>query len=208
MLRWQTRWVVGTETYTCLTLKCKYWHFRIFEISSYVHGSFILFRPTSDYFQTMYPGFWFCESDLVNGSNFGSQSDWNLNTSERKYGNHRKSKESECIEILKSYQYEIEAIYDQDNEKSRKMYKCKHGDWDRSFTIIWNLLDHVRMHNGVKPHICTTCGKRFTQMGNFRKHMRTHEDSDINKRKKHQCSTWGRRYTEKYNLKVRNSGEL
>jgi uncharacterized Zn-finger protein len=85
------------------------------------------------------------------------------------------------------------------------MYKCKHEDCDRSFTIIWNLLDHVRMHKGVKPHLCTMCGKRFTQMGNFRKHMRTHEDTDINKRKKHQCSTCGRRYTEKYNLKVRIS---
>lgn len=38
--------------------------------------------------------------------------------------------------------------------------------------------------------------------------MRTHEDTDINKRKKHQCSTCGRRYTEKYNLKVRISGTL
>lgn len=92
---------------------------------------------------------------------------------------------------------------DEDSDgKKHKMYCCRFGDCDRSFTIVWNLLDHVRMHKGVKPHECPACGKCFTQMGNFRKHMRTHADPDINKRKKHQCAVCGRKYTEKYNLKV------
>lgn len=146
-----------------------------------------------------------CTCDIpFNGFGYGQEFETE-NFSAQKSGKRSKlSKESECIEMLKDYKYEVEFSTDEDTGKQRKMYKCKHTKCEKSFTIIWNLLDHVRMHKGIKPHQCHTCGKRFTQMGNFRKHLRTHEDSDINKRKKHQCSICGRKYTEKYNLKVRS----
>lgn len=117
-------------------------------------------------------------------------------------GQHRGAKEAEWIELLKAYEHEIIVTEDPVTQKERRLFICRFENWDKSFSIIWNLLDHVRMHRGVKPHCWDLWGKSFTQMGNFRKHMRTHEDENINNRKKYEWSLWGRRYTEKYNLKV------
>ena len=120
----------------------------------------------------------------------------------------RGSKEAECMEMLKSYEHEINVIEDPITRKERRLFICKYENCNKSFTIIWNLLDHVRMHRGVRPHNWEIWGKWFTQMGNFRKHMRTHEDDDINNRKRFQWSSCGRKYTEKYNLKVKDENGI
>lgn len=160
------------------------------------------FQPMFNDLIAMFPNTCLCDVTSNEWNETFKSFEKSRHTHTGKIGKNRQSKEHECIEILKEYKYEIETSNEDETGKERKMYKCKHAGCYKSFTIIWNLLDHVRMHKGVKPHECEVCHKRFTQMGNFRKHMRTHEDPDINKRKKHQCRICGRRYTEKYNLKV------
>lgn len=112
------------------------------------------------------------------------------------------SKRLQLYEDLKGYNYEMTERRDPRNFKLRKIYTCKENDCNREFTIVWNLLDHLRMHKGVKPYKWQDCGKRFTQMGNYKKHLRTHTGRNINDRKVYRCEVCLRSYTERYNLRV------
>eukprot|EP00345_Euplotes_harpa_P015584 CAMPEP_0168343028 /NCGR_PEP_ID=MMETSP0213-20121227/15794_1 /TAXON_ID=151035 /ORGANISM="Euplotes harpa, Strain FSP1.4" /LENGTH=164 /DNA_ID=CAMNT_0008350135 /DNA_START=241 /DNA_END=736 /DNA_ORIENTATION=+ len=80
-------------------------------------------------------------------------------------------------------------------------YVCKYGDCGKTFTKTWNMLDHVRMHEGIKPFVCNECGKSFTQKGNLKKHtFIQHSAKSLGERKMFQCSYCPKSYTERYNL--------
>ena len=111
-------------------------------------------------------------------------------------------KEELYLKLLIGYKYEIVSYYDNDKEKEITFYKCKYEDCDKQLLKPWNLLDHVRMHEGVKPYLCQWWGKRFTQKGNLKKHARQHVNPDVNDRKRYSCRFCGKGYTERYNLKV------
>ncbi|CAI2370245.1 unnamed protein product [Moneuplotes crassus] len=77
---------------------------------------------------------------------------------------------------LKCYEYEVQ----QDEPNSTSIKGCKFvckfkGSCNKKFDRPWNLLDHCRMHKGVKPFGCYICGKKFTQKGNRNKHMNRHK---------------------------------
>jgi hypothetical protein len=93
-------------------------------------------------------------------NNISSDSNDSDNTKQSKNKPQSKSsKEDECIEILKDYSYEIDEYTHPTSGKQKKNYICTHGGCKRAFSIIWNLLDHARMHKGIKPHQCDQCGK-------------------------------------------------
>lgn len=98
--------------------------------------------------------------------------------------------------------YEVLKSYDWEKEKEILMYKWKYEGCSKILPKPWNLLDHVRMHYGIKPYICEYCGNGFTQKGNLKKHMRQHVNPDVGDRKRHSCRFCGKGYTERYNLKV------
>ncbi|CAI2387810.1 unnamed protein product [Moneuplotes crassus] len=80
------------------------------------------------------------------------------------------------------------------------VYICKYDNCNREFTKIWNLVDHVRMHEGIRPYKCSFCSKAFTQKGNLKKHSKQHQHKSIEERRQFQCQVCKKRYTEKYNL--------
>lgn len=98
--------------------------------------------------------------------------------------------------------YTIVKNYDKINEKSERLYRCWVNDCNKILQKPWNLLDHVRMHFGIKPFQCNYWGKCFTQRGNLRKHTKQHLMPDVNQRKKYQWKHCDKSYTERYNLKV------
>ena len=114
------------------------------------------------------------------------------------------SKEKIYEQLLKPFRQEKVKLWDAAQKRFRVSYICKYEGCDKEFTKTWNLLDHVRMHEGIKPFTCNLCSKTFTQKGNLKKHyIVQHSSESLEERKKFRCEVWGKGYTERYNLVVR-----
>lgn len=112
------------------------------------------------------------------------------------------SKNDKNLVMLKDYEYITENRGVDEQGKPVIAYICKHKNCNKEFNRTWNILDHARMHKGVKPFSCDHCSKRFTQKGNLKKHVKTHLLPDVESRKRYQCEFCESSYTERYNYKV------
>lgn len=114
------------------------------------------------------------------------------------------SKSTMYRELLQPYRHRVINLYDEQSGRlTKQVYKCGYENWDKQFNKTWNLVDHLRMHEGIKPYRCHLCEKLFTQKGNLQKHMKQHMITDVNERKRYICDRCGKGYTERYNLAVR-----
>ena len=108
------------------------------------------------------------------------------------------------LKHLENFPYDYEYQKNSANGKLVIVYICKFDGWGKEFLRTWNLLDHVRMHQGVKPHTCPHCSKTFTQKGNLRKHVYRHNNPNLQSRRRYKCKFCKSRFTERYNYKVRS----
>ncbi|CAI2359045.1 unnamed protein product [Moneuplotes crassus] len=104
--------------------------------------------------------------------------------------------------LLKPFKHETKVMTTPVTGKETFVYICKYDGCDKEYTKVWNLLDHVRMHEGIKPFKCSVCSKSFTQKGNLKKHMKQHEFTTLSARRKFKCRVCNKKYTEMYNLKA------
>lgn len=95
------------------------------------------------------------------------------------------SKSDMNLELLKEYEYETKTRIEAGDDKPTIVYVCKYKNCSKEFTRTWNILDHARMHKGIKPYQCDFCSKGFTQKGNLRKHMKTHLLPEVEQRKRY-----------------------
>ena len=136
------------------------------------------------------------------GNNFEHNQAYDLNGDPSNFDLYYGNKEEMYLRQLVGYKYETVTYYDVSREREITEYKCGYEECGKMLQKPWNLLDHVRMHEGVKPYLCQWCGKGFTQKGNLKKHARQHVNPDVNDRKRYSCRFCGKGYTERYNLKV------
>ena len=117
-----------------------------------------------------------------------------------KKSNIKKSREN--MQVLRNYKCTVEQ---RKNIRGgiTTVYTCKYDGCNKEFTRTWSILDHVRMHEGIRPYTCPYCSRSYTQKGNMIKHMRRHTEPDIDNRRLYVWEFCHHGYTEKYNLKVR-----
>lgn len=72
------------------------------------------------------------------------------------------SKNDINLQLLKQFEYGTEARITPSG-RTQTIYICKHDGCGKEFLRTCNLLDHMRMHSGIKPNVCEYCGKGFTQ---------------------------------------------
>jgi hypothetical protein len=105
-------------------------------------------------------------------------------------------------EMLKPFKYEKVVEIDDVHHKQKVSYIWKYNGWNKRYTKTWNLLDHVRMHEGIRPFQCKLWPKSFTQKGNLKKHQIQHSLPTLKDRKRFRCPVCSKGYTERYNLEV------
>ena len=79
------------------------------------------------------------------------------------------------FEILKLQTYEKHYKVKRINPKTMRNHHvmiCKYKRCGAIFNKISNLVDHLNVHDKVKPYTCKTCHRSFVQFGNLRRHMR------------------------------------
>lgn len=89
--------------------------------------------------------------------------------------------------LLEGYPYLYKSTKNMKTGKPQAIFVCKYDECNLEFTRAWNLLNHLRMHEGEKPYVCRMCSKSFTQKGNLKKHIKTHLFSKTFSRRKYGC---------------------
>jgi uncharacterized Zn-finger protein len=116
--------------------------------------------------------------------------------------NKQLSKSEINLLILQNYEYEAVEKKNPITGHPYTVFRCIYKNCLKEMETTWNMLDHARMHKGVKPYACPYCSKRFTQKGNMRKHAKLHLTPHVDARRKYKCEHCGGGFTEKYNLMV------
>lgn len=96
------------------------------------------------------------------------------------------SKNDINLQLLKGFKYETDTRRTPTG-RPQTVYICGHEDCRKEFLRTCNLLDHMRMHEGIKPNNCEYCGKGFTQKSNLRKHLKVHLAPELQDRKRYTC---------------------
>ncbi|CAI2366042.1 unnamed protein product [Moneuplotes crassus] len=109
------------------------------------------------------------------------------------------TKDSMYKELLRPYRHKVVSVGDIVSGSFKQVYQCGYSNCTKQFSKTWNLVDHLRMHEGIKPYKCHICYKLFTQKGNLQKHLKQHVITDVEQRKKFRCDYCGKGYTERYN---------
>eukprot|EP00344_Euplotes_crassus_P012190 CAMPEP_0197004224 /NCGR_PEP_ID=MMETSP1380-20130617/20725_1 /TAXON_ID=5936 /ORGANISM="Euplotes crassus, Strain CT5" /LENGTH=259 /DNA_ID=CAMNT_0042422953 /DNA_START=15 /DNA_END=794 /DNA_ORIENTATION=+ len=111
-------------------------------------------------------------------------------------------KDEKYFHLLKPYQYQRMQHGDNLVQKVTYTYICKYDGCNKTFAKACNFLDHVRMHEGIKPYKCNRCSKEFVQKCNLKKHFKRHLSATLEERKVYKCTICQKGFTERYNLKT------
>lgn len=65
----------------------------------------------------------------------------------------------------------------------QQVYECP--DCKSTFKHTCNYIRHRKIHEGIKPHICSECGKGFFRNEHLRKHLETHKRQTFRDFEKH-----------------------
>jgi hypothetical protein len=55
-------------------------------------------------------------------------------------------------ELLQPYKHKIFNYFDPVTSLTKQVYQCGYGECNKKFNKTWNLVDHLRMHEGIKPY--------------------------------------------------------
>lgn len=103
--------------------------------------------------------------------------------------------------LLEPFKYELITSSSRSSSKAKHSFLCKYDGCMKIFTKACNFLDHVRMHEEVRPYECLKCDVAFVQRCNLVKHKKLHCEDSLRERR-FKCSLCDKSFTEKYSLRV------
>jgi hypothetical protein len=103
--------------------------------------------------------------------------------------------------LLAPFKYEQTIVSCKGSLKLSNSFHCKYDGCQKIFNKACNFLDHVRMHEEVKPYECLRCDVAFVQHCNLIKHKKLHCEDSI-RDKRFRCNLCVKSFTDKYSLKV------
>ena len=85
--------------------------------------------------------------------------------------------------------YYKKKVLNEETQRLNTVLICGEPACRREFNKKCNLIDHLRIHSGLKPHMCPICRKGFKQRAQLYKHKTTHlsgadDDTDLVLKKK------------------------
>ncbi|KAL4217168.1 hypothetical protein ACF0H5_023622 [Mactra antiquata] len=89
-------------------------------------------------------------------------------------------------------------LHEQELQGGEPVYKYICRVCNQTFFHVEHLTKHVKKQHIVKKYQCTECDRSFHDAGNYRQHMRVHDDNDI----PYECDVCNRRFRHKCTLKV------
>ena len=101
-----------------------------------------------------------------------------------------------CNKDFKLQKYLDDHLVEVHQSGGGNLFRCTWPSCDKVFTRQRSLRTHLKVHNDVRPHVCTVCSKRFRTKRNLQNHTNWH-----NGVKPHQCEICGHRSLTKGNLK-------
>ena len=110
-------------------------------------------------------------------------------------------KDDMYVQLLLPFKYERVISATKTHYKGKIEYICKYENCEKSFMKACNFLDHVRMHEEVKPYEWVKCDVAFVQSCNLIKHKKLHCEDSLRQKRFH-CLVWEKSFTDKYSLKV------
>ncbi|XP_069509267.1 zinc finger protein 583-like isoform X2 [Ambystoma mexicanum] len=100
-----------------------------------------------------------------------------------------------CTECEKSFSRKGHLIQHRRIHTGVRPYQC--NECEKSFSRKEHLMVHKRTHTGVRPYHCSMCEKSFTQMGVLIRHQRTHTQD-----RPYQCTECGKNFSRKGHLSI------
>ena len=86
----------------------------------------------------------------------------------------KKGKRIPIKEKLKMHPWDIQQSYNSDTKRINKVLTCLYDGCGKKFTKTWNIIDHFKVHTGLKPFSCKSWLREFSQKGNLTKHLKIH----------------------------------
>ena len=104
----------------------------------------------------------------MDGFHYNEQDYYKKPPQQRRMGGEESDEESDGNEVERGYM----KLFTKNKNTSRPNQLLMCVTCGNTFTKLCNVMDHIRMHRGLRPFMCKYCNQSFAQKGNRDRHQK------------------------------------